>query len=539
MPSRRTFMKTLALAAGGAAADTVRVLGARGQTGGYFGLHPFVENHPDAVFVMQTNVEKKTDAGAIRDAALSFSRSVFWPKSSGLPLTTSIPIKPNLACSYTAGDRFSLEYGMGIVTDPNFVEGVIEGMKELGLPGNQFFIREVNCPTDFGPRGYTSMAERTGAEIRDMSGTLPFRDKKWKDVPDGIWFKKIPYLAPAGAPDSFLVNIAKFKASGMGMSLCAKNLQGLNIQGYQTHCTPYERSMLIDAAHWYTDTAKTAIQTNYNRHVAQGIPRWDRPQGEAQDGGLWMETWATRCIDNNSAITAGLHVIEGVYGRDGNGDLWGPNPPGNENSFSGEAWDHMTNVVMFGLNPFHVDIVGHWMAGHEPGNFGLFHLAKERGRCKVLNPARIPIYLWAPGEFGVKAVTPADLPRTPLKTNYLQQNYRGGAEPLYHLCDEPFEYPDEPIGVREERPRAFVLSQNHPNPFNPSTSIEFALPEAGTVLLEVFNAAGQRVAVLAEGRFSAGAHLAVWNTAGHASGTYFYRLRFGGFGETRKMTLVK
>ncbi len=538
MPDRRTFLKTFALAAGGAVAETVEVLGARAQTTGYFGLHPFIESHPDAVFVMRTAVGKKTDSGDIRDAALTFSRSVFYPKSSGLPLTTSIAVKPNLTCSYTDDPRFTLEYGMGIVTDPFFVEGVIEGMKELGLPGSKFFIREVNCPSDFGPRGYTDMAARTGADIRDMSAPPGTMSVNWKDVPEGIWFNRLPYLPPVNGRNSFLVNIAKFKAGGMGLSLCAKNLQGVNAQGYQAHCTPYEESMAIDQAHRNSD-AKIVIQNNYNRHVAEGIPRWDRPQGEAHDGGLWMETWATRCIDNHTVLKAGLHVIEGIYGRDGNGDLWGPNPPGHENSLTGEAWDHMANVVVFGLNPFHVDIIGHWMGGHEPGNFGLFHLARERGLSKVLNPASIPLYLWAPGDFGAKAVTPADLPRIPLKTYYLQQNYLGRTEPFYHLCDEPFDYPEEPISVREDRPRAFVLFQNRPNPFNPSTSIEFTLPKAGNVLLEVFNAAGQRVAVLAEGRHPSGAHLASWNTSGHASGTYFYRLRFGGFSETRKMILLK
>ncbi|MHB9029566.1 MAG: T9SS type A sorting domain-containing protein [Candidatus Latescibacterota bacterium] len=540
MPSRRNFLKTVALAAGGAAAAAqIESIESRYQQTGFFGLHQFIEGHPDAVFVMQTNIEKKTDSEAIRNIALEFSRSVFWPKSTGLPLTTNIPVKPNLDCSYTADKRYSLEYGMGIVTDPFFVEGVIQGMKELGLPGNRFFIREVNCPSDFEPRGYAAMANRVGAELRDMSaGTLPTKDVFWKNVPGGVWFTRIPYLAPVNTANSWLLNIAKLKADGMGLSLCAKNLQGTNTQGYTDHSRPYEESMLIDPDHKNPD-AKMLIQNNYNRHVAAGIPRWDRPQRETKDGGLWQETWASRCIDNNSVTRAGLHIIEGIYGRDGNGALNGPNPPGNENSAAGEARDHMTNVIIFGLNPFHVDIVGHWMGGHEPGNFGLFHLAKERSLAKVINPERIAIYLWGPGKFGAKLVTPAELPRTSLRTYYLQRDYLGQTEPLYHLCNEPFVYPSEPIGVKEDSPQAFVLSQNRPNPFNPTTSIEFSIPKEGNVRLEVYNAAGQHVDVLADGRYAAGAHLTAWNTQGQASGVYFYRLRYGGFSETRKMTLVR
>jgi hypothetical protein len=54
----------------------------------------------------------------------------------------------------------------------------------------------------------------------------------------------------------------------------------------------------------------------------------------------------------------------------------------------------MTNIVIFGKNPYLVDNVGHWLGGHEPGNFGLFHIAMERGKLGVINPMKIPVYEW-------------------------------------------------------------------------------------------------------------------------------------------------
>ena len=71
-----------------------------------------------------------------------------------------------------------------------------------------------------------------------------------------------------------------------------------------------------------------------------------------------METWATRCIDNNSVLKPGLNVIEGIYGRDGNGFYQGPH--------NGAAQDFLTNIIIFGKNTFYVDIIGKWLGGHEP-----------------------------------------------------------------------------------------------------------------------------------------------------------------------------
>ena len=48
---------------------------------------------------------------------------------------------------------------------------------------------------------------------------------------------------------------------------------------------------------------------------------------------------------------------------------------GNEDNPRGKAWDYMTNILIFGMDPLRVDLIGKWLGGHEPGNFGLFHIA--------------------------------------------------------------------------------------------------------------------------------------------------------------------
>ena len=94
----------------------------------------------------------------------------------------------------------------------------------------------------------------------------------------------------------------------------------------------------------------------------------------------------------------------------------------------------MTNVLIFGKDPFRVDIVGFWLAGHEPRNFGLFHIARERGLSTVVEPMDIPVYRW---ENPRPIRTPlTEFERTPLTTYYHQRDYNGQTEPRFHLVNE-------------------------------------------------------------------------------------------------------
>ena len=93
-------------------------------------------------------------------------------------------------------------------------------------------------------------------------------------------------------------------------------------------------------------------------------------------------------------------------------------------------------------------------------------------------------------------------------------------------------------------PETYALGAAYPNPFNPTTTITYRLPQASEVTLTVYNVAGQRVAVLVDKKQETGAYSVRWNgrdTAGTLvpSGLYFYRIEAGAFRQSRKMLLLK
>lgn len=526
--NRRQFVQTSMLAGAGLMLNPFKSFG-NPKAYTHFGLNPFILQNPDAVFIMRTNVDIKTNSAAKKGMGLDFGRSVLGLTDdaiTGIPLTHKVVIKPNVTALNLGNHTF--EEGMGIVTDVDFVEGIIESIKELGISSGQFFIREVWGAYSLEQSGYNAMASRTGIDVQgiDTPALELSPDKvQWMDVPDGVWFKKIPYLWPINAPDTFLLNISKFKAHGMGMTLCAKNIQGTIAMDYQAHCTAYGETMAgVDPAH-IRPTANTDINNNYLRHKAAGIPRWDRP---GSTGGIWQETWATRCLDNNSVTFAGLHIIEGIYGRDGN---WFDGP-------DGTATDFMTNYIIFGKNQFHVDNIGHYLAGHEPGNFGLFHMAKERGMSTILNPSAIPLYEWD-ATSGPAAAALSDFQRFDLVTYYLQKDYNGGTEPKWHLVNEPYDYGNTAINDVSNTANEFYMKDVFPNPIQNTGTIRFYVPRHGNVAIEIMNANGQVVEVLYNRQIGRGNYTVNLNSANYTSGLYIARMQFEGSVKMQKMMVAR
>lgn len=110
--------------------------------------------------------------------------------------------------------------------------------------------------------------------------------------------------------------------------------------------------------------------------------------------------------------------------------------------------------------------------------------------------------------------------------------------PRFRIIIEPFEVHQE-VKQEEEVPDSIELRPNFPNPFNPSTNINFFLPEQRPVRLGIFNIVGQQVATLIDDMVQAGEHTVVWDASDKPSGIYIVQLETGDRIFSRKITLIK
>lgn len=101
---------------------------------------------------------------------------------------------------------------------------------------------------------------------------------------------------------------------------------------------------------------------------------------------------------------------------------------------------------------------------------------------------------------------------------------------------------DDPIIIKEPGNKIsgkYVLYQNYPNPFNPTTKISFDIPKHGFVSLIIYDILGREISTLVNEELKQGKHDVLWNAENFASGVYFYKIKSGGFVETKRMLLIK
>ena len=113
---------------------------------------------------------------------------------------------------------------------------------------------------------------------------------------------------------------------------------------------------------------------------------------------------------------------------------------------------------------------------------------------------------------------------------------------LYRLkqidTDGKIHYSKE-IEVHVEIPKVMTLSQNHPNPFNPVTTINYELPQTGKVYLKAYNIIGEEIVTLVNEMQEAGRYAIQFDASQYSSGIYFYKLTSNNYTITKSMMLVK
>lgn len=117
---------------------------------------------------------------------------------------------------------------------------------------------------------------------------------------------------------------------------------------------------------------------------------------------------------------------------------------------------------------------------------------------------------------------------------------------LFSTANPPTSVEEEGAGVIDI-PKAYALSQNFPNPFNPTTSISFDIPKQSDVLIKIFDVIGREVTTIVNENLAAGRYTKTWNASSFPSGVYFYKIdarQIGNgqgsmFTTTKKLLLIK
>jgi hypothetical protein len=95
-----------------------------------------------------------------------------------------------------------------------------------------------------------------------------------------------------------------------------------------------------------------------------------------------------------------------------------------------------------------------------------------------------------------------------------------------------------------EKPTSYRLYQNFPNPFNPTTEIQYQIPKESRIKIDIYNIQGQKIFTLVNALQSPGKYSVIWNGRDfqsnlQPSGIYFLKMEAGAFCTTRKLTLLR
>ena len=107
------------------------------------------------------------------------------------------------------------------------------------------------------------------------------------------------------------------------------------------------------------------------------------------------------------------------------------------------------------------------------------------------------------------------------------------------MCKKNYSYILSSVEVTGGTIANYSLSQNFSNPFNPTTTFRYSVPQLSKVVIKVFDILGEQIKILMDEEKSAGTYELSWNTTYLPRGVYFYQLRAGDHTAVKKMILLK
>ena len=343
-------------------------------------LHPFVEAHPEAVFIWRTRMGSMDEYTP--DRLVAVGRRV---ARDLLHRTTAADVqrfvvKPNICGGPREGeDPSTWRNQPGESTSVDVVRGFLEQMGELGATPDRITLTEGRSGLDlshiFRNSGYEYMCAQLGVELMN-NGRDPYgpEDLNWVELDEGVVFREIPIVRPVNDPGVDLISIATMKAHPLALTtLAVKNLQGLVAFRYKHFC--HELEMLEKGEGRYTPEVLSHFRSGLRERLE---PLCSRHQQEDPAWTLRDELYANRACDSLLALRPMISVVEGVLARGGTGYRRGE--------------DILANTLVAGINPVHVDAVTTFLMGQDPDRPNYLRLAAERG-LGTRDPFAVETYL--------------------------------------------------------------------------------------------------------------------------------------------------
>lgn len=470
----------------------------------FFSFTPFLEENPTAVFVKRTAVTGKGDYSGFEREGRLLARQIFQPASRGWTTRTKIAIKPNIVRARPPKGE-SPELTQGIVTNPYFVGGFIDGMRKAG-PADYTVLERGATDEMFKARGYTQVSRKKRFRLLNY-GYRRYTDYKdtelnWYEVPDGRIWRRIPVLRPVLDPETLYISMPTFKAHNLGvLTLSIKNQQGVIPTGYGHFCQNLKglaRKTAAQLEHFRPlfDIGRF-VTSEMKRHIQEGYFRWDCE-------GTQEELWAQRTLETFNVVRPTISIIEGIVARDGDYDSTGR--------------DFLHNIVIFGRSPLYVDMIGHYLAGHYPWNVGLYRIARERGMIPTVLPKNIDVYeMTDKGPVFIENIKDWER-KYPLAVGHhsIKITHASKRFPVGYTTPDEFIFLNDPVTDEILKGERFSRSMNfqifHDSVPGSPVAFSYEVEHAGDVQLTVFNSIGHPVNSVVRHHQASGIHTALWDT---------------------------